>query len=229
MKLTRVTITGADDQVDQRSLFALIDSFPFLEVGILYSHDRLGTARYPTDKWRESLLSHGRYEGHRFALHLCGQAARDAMAGDADELPRIWTGWRVQLNGFSRFRLPGLKLAKALPGEGFVLQCNTAEALNEALTLSCRYPNVSALYDVSGGAGRYLPEAWPVAPGRLRLGYAGGLNEFNIEEALRILTSLPGGDFWIDLETGARNARDEFDLAKARRVLELAKPFVEAA
>lgn len=227
MKLTRVTITGADDQVAHFDLFDLIKEFRFLEIGILYSYDRLGMPRYPSDKWRQELWPYG--ARHGLAIHLCGQAARDAMAGDADELPHVPRGCRVQLNGFSRFRLPGLKLAKGRPDDDVILQCNSPEAVNEALTLSCRYPNVSALYDVSGGVGRYLPEVWPVAPGRLRLGYAGGINEFNVEEALRALTALPGGDFWIDLETGARNERDEFDLAKARRILNLAKPFVEGA
>lgn len=226
MKLTRVTITGVDDKVDHFAVLELFKQFPFLELGILYSYDRVGTPRYPSDAWRQQLFA---FDESRFSMHLCGQASRDAMAGDVSSLPRLPGGWRVQLNGFSRYRLPGLALAMGRPKSEIILQCNSREAVGQALALRVGRPNVVALLDASGGAGRYQPDIWPQAPGDLPLGYAGGINEFNVEDSLRLLADLPGGNGWIDLETGARNQLDEFDFAKAQRILHLAAPFVEAA
>ena len=37
MKLTRVTITGADDSVEPRALAELSEAFPFVEWGLLMS------------------------------------------------------------------------------------------------------------------------------------------------------------------------------------------------
>jgi hypothetical protein len=229
MKLTRVTITGADNGTDPLALADLSREFPWLELGFLFSLDRLGTPRYPDTDWWACA---GQYlDDVPRALHLCGELAREALAGLPTNLPRaaLRVG-RIQLNGFSAWRLPMLALAQAAPQVEFILQCNSTTAIGEALRLSARHKNVSALFDASGGAGRYQPDLWPVPPGSLKVGYAGGINEFNVEEALRGLTELPGqADFWIDVETGSRNERNEFDINKARRILELAKPFVEAA
>lgn len=227
MKLTRVTITGADDNVDQGDLFQLALDFPWLELGILYSHERSGAARYPSTMWRQGIF--GLVGANRLALHFCGAASREAMAGIGDSLPHVPEGCRLQLNGFSNFKLPGLALAKARPDMEVVLQCGSQEAIGQAVRLWGLHSGarISALYDASGGRGIHSA-FWPTAPSAMALGYAGGLNEFNVEATLHELVRQPGGDFWIDLETGARNGRDEFDVAKARRILELAKPFVEA-
>ena len=154
------------------------------------------------------------------------QAALEAMGGA--ELSRGETIARVQINGFSSFRLPELLIAKRHPDMEFILQCNTLDAIDHATTWRSVYPNVSALWDQSGGNGVAL-EHWPLPNGKLTIGYAGGLNEHNIVEYLAKLTANREPDeFWVDLETGARTD-DKFDIAKVRRILELAKPFVSAA
>jgi phosphoribosylanthranilate isomerase len=132
---------------------------------------------------------------------------------------------RLQLNGFSDFVLPELLCAKGAPDVEFILQCSTLEAVARAEEFRKIYPNVSALWDKSGGAGVPM-DSWPLPLGDLRIGYAGGISEGNVTELLTKLTSnREPRDFWIDLESGARTS-DEFDLAKVRRVLELARPFI---
>jgi hypothetical protein len=229
VKLTRVTITGADAAVDPLALAQLAAEYPWLELGFLFSLDRLGTPRYPDTEWwgRAGRL----LEDVPRAIHLCGEAARAVLSGLPVPLPplALARGCRLQLNGFSSWRIPRLAAAETAPHIQCILQCNTVAAMGEALRLSALHGNVSALFDASGGAGRYQPELWPVPPGSLRVGYAGGINEFNVEEALRGLTGMPGSHaFWIDVETGARDERDEFDLAKARRILALAAPFISS-
>ena len=82
--LTRVTITGADDDVDPEALLALSREFPFVEWGILYSAKRVGTPRYPTTEWMARLPPVPK------AFHLCGQSARDRGHGD---WPRPRCAW----------------------------------------------------------------------------------------------------------------------------------------
>ncbi len=228
MKLTRVTITGADDGVSHAALSEMAQEFPWLELGVLYSLNRLGEPRYPSDHWRQELFRH--VHTQQIALHFCGGAARSALAGIVEELPYVPVGCRLQLNGFSAWRLPGLLIAHARPDIQVILQCDgSSAATGNALRLRTVHANVSALIDASGGAGRFQPETWAQPPGLLQCGYAGGINEFNVESAIQLVRELPGHDGWIDLETGCRDHENRFDLAKARRILDLAKPFVEAA
>jgi phosphoribosylanthranilate isomerase len=228
MKLRRVTVTGADDPVPHEALADLAREFPWLEIGVLYSLKRSGAPRYPSDGWRQELFRH--VEARQISLHFCGDAARAAMAGIVDGLPYVPGGCRLQLNGFSQWKLPALLLAHARQDLEIILQCDhMVSTRGKALHLRSMHENVVALFDASGGKGLYQPEEWFMAPGDLRCGYAGGVNEFNVERAAALVAEFPGGDTWLDLETGARDHQDRFDLAKVRRVLELAKPFVEAS
>lgn len=227
MKITRVTITGADDKVSHQALADLAQDYPWLDLGILYSHDRGETPRYPSDRWRQEIFRV--VESRQLALHFCGQAARSAMCGIVEGLPFVPDGCRLQINGFSPWRLPGLLLAHARPDLQIILQCDGQNAIGNALRLTARHSNISALLDTSGGTGRYQPEGWTPAPGGLAVGYAGGINEFNVEHAVDVVSKLPGGETWLDLETGARTAANEFDIEKARRILELVRPAIARA
>lgn len=76
--------------------------------------------------------------------------------------------------------------------------------------------NVDMLFDLSGGRGR-LPTRWPAAPMGTMVGYAGGLNADNVAEAVSKIGPV-AGDYWIDMETGVRDADDRFDLDKCLAV-----------
>jgi len=51
MRLKHVTITGADDNTDIKSLFELIKEYPFLEIGVLIARNEIGQAKYPSASW----------------------------------------------------------------------------------------------------------------------------------------------------------------------------------
>jgi hypothetical protein len=113
------------------------------------------------------------------------------------------------------------------------------------------YVQCVPLFDTSGGAG-VLPQEWPQPYEYDHMeeleyhGYAGGLGPDNLEEQLpRIMEAasnpkpieLDGlGEphcgsspcrIWIDMETKVRSKGDcQFDLAKVRRCLEIAAPYV---
>lgn len=227
MKITRVTITGADDKVSHQALADLATEYPWLDLGILCSANRNGTPRYPSDLWRQGISL--AVLPNQISIHFCGEAARGAMCGVTDGLPYVPTGGRIQINGFSAWKLPGLLLAHARPDLEVILQCNGFDAIGNALRLKARHQNIVALYDASGGTGRFQPEEWGQAPRGLTVGYAGGINEFNVEHAVDVVSKLPGGETWLDLETGCRTAANEFDIEKARRILELVRPAIARA
>lgn len=232
MKLTRVTITGADDQVAPAALIELSRSYPFVEWALLGSKTRRGTPRFPSDHWMDGWMEARLDEpvDFRWAVHLCGELARRALSG----CQRI-RGWlhtlarpaystpRVQLNGFSNYRIPLLAIAEQMPGWEFILQTADLQSEFRGLELAKIHPNVVNLLDASGGRGEVA--IWAERPEK-RLGYAGGIGPDNVVEQLEHLLSFKTEqDFWIDMESGVRTD-DRFDLDKVRRVLDLAAPFV---
>jgi hypothetical protein len=101
---------------------------------------------------------------------------------------------------------------------------------------------------VGPGAG-ILPREWPkpiyldVHPGddgcgvqqHRYHGYAGGLGPDNLAEQIPLILAAAAGNehtaegrIWIDMETRVRSSDDRtFDLAKVRRCLEIAAPYVK--
>lgn len=239
MKLTRVTITGSDDAVDPGALIDLSAEFPFVEWGLLRSRKlnevsgsawhTTGAARYPSPYWRDSFgcAIDRRDTRVQLSAHLCGALSREAMGGKLECLDSCSLRYqRVQLNGFSKYRLPMLWGADRYPDREWILQTSDMVAELNGLELAKRHPNVVNLLDASGGRGEVA--AWAERP-EPRLGYAGGIGPDNVVAQIKHLLSYKTvQDFWIDMESGVRTD-DSFDLAKVRRVLELAKPFVEAA
>ena len=223
MRLTRVTITGADDGVDPRALAELGEKYPFVEWALLLSKKHFGEARYPSTRW---LLEAPKVLGfERLSYHLCGEFARRVMGGDPSMVPREVK--RLQLNGFSGYRLPCLVAAEMCQELEFILQINSVEALTHASELRGQRTNIVALWDPSGGLGISLQETWypKTVPPHIPLGYAGGITEHNIEDTIAALCSGSGAATWIDLESGARTD-DKFDIAKVERILKLAAPFI---
>lgn len=226
--LTRVTISGADDGVNPADLAALSWRFPFVEWGILFSAKREGTLRYPSGEWRDGLFDAWSVPSGwemKLSAHFCGALARTLLSGDGDPLDVAGAHFRrAQLNGFSDAdpaEVP--RLAESRSDVEFILQCKAPLFVQSAAAIARGCKNVTALYDVSGGTGA-TPLAWPASLLDLRLGYAGGINPDNVLDVLSAIGPV-SHDFWIDMESGVRTD-DQFDLAKARKVLELTAPYV---
>lgn len=232
--LPTVTITGADAEVDPAALVELSRAYPFVEWGILRSDSREGLPRYPDWKWRESLqdaVRRGqRYpEEHRarLSMHLCGSLARKVMAGDHSTLSTHCNSFRrVQLNGWSQYRLPGLNVAENDPFHEFIAQATTEQAFVDACEFVSdhRYKKVSILWDPSGGRGFHVPFSGTIPEG-VSVGFAGGIHAENVVSVIEALSRF-ARDFWIDMESGIRTG-DRFDLDKVVAVLELCRPYVK--
>lgn len=248
MRITRVTISGADDEVDPSDLVEIGRGFPFVEWGILHSVSRRGTPRYPSADWLCE-IERVANPGLQLAAHLCGKNARDVLSGNDD-----WFDFgngqcpynRVQINGFSsasddpngvRFVVDQHREAE------FICQATGDWGLRAADRLAARLPNVSVLWDLSGGRGMGLDLSRFWVPTTLRrFGFAGGIGPENIVHTLEMLSKRVGEaevwvdseshirrddrfEVWVDMESGVR-IDDRFDLGKVRSVLEQARPFM---
>lgn len=228
--LTRVTITGADDQVDPRELVAFSTRYPFVEWGVLFSTSRAGQSRYPTEDWVWSLArAVGRRPVH-LAAHLCGACARDTLNGvrsRIDDLPLTFD--RIQLNGYEELTDAFCGMVSSPTDEAgpeYILQARTPEGLATATRDRRRLRRGSILVDPSGGRGLDARPMWAdVETGDGWIGFAGGITPSNVVGAVASLTRRKSGPFWIDMESGVRRD-DRFDLALAVEVLARAEPFV---
>ena len=105
MKLHRVTITGADDNTKPDLMYDLSVSYPFVEWGILVSKKHVGRPRFPGMEWVGRLVRTRPFgDKMSLSLHVCGQWARDLLAGNVKDLietcPGLGTGAfkRLQIN-----------------------------------------------------------------------------------------------------------------------------------
>jgi hypothetical protein len=233
MPLTRVTITGADDSVSPAALADFSSAYPFVEWGILLSTKRIGEPRYPSLSWRVRLGKLRKIPP--LSLHLCGQSARDILAGDTDLMGALGEEYaRVQVNGW--VPSPTFRHLVCHEAREFILQVRGDEflqpAADEAAAITAEMDpqfvngTVSALWDCSGGRG-LEPFSWPRPPLGLRLGYAGGITPDNVRDVLGAIGPV-SHDFWIDMESGVRTD-DRFDVAKVWRLLETVAPLVQVS
>lgn len=226
MRLQYCSITGADDAVDVAALSALGREFPFAEWAILLLPEKAGTPRFPLPAWIEDFTA--RYEGRHRAMHLCGGALLGFIAGRQDILELMSGFHRIQLNlkfGDVEGKYdPAELLARVRenPRWQFILQYGHDK--KGLLPLFKDVPNHAVLFDESAGRG-ISPESWDAPLAGHFCGYAGGMNPDNVGKNLEMIAHVAKDKVtWIDMESGVRT-NDTFDLAKVRRVLEIARPY----
>lgn len=208
-----ITFTGADDQTSVEGMAELSAIYP-IEWGILLSPKRVGTPRYPKERFLVRLIAHEPLL--RLSAHLCGDYAREVInEGELD------SDFMCEVIGECFLRA---QINTAEPNVNTEHVREWAEDMSVAPILQTRgeFPtdiNVQWLFDASGGRG-ITPPAWPVCaePWQLR-GYAGGLRPENVGAAVDQIGKT-AFQYWIDMETGVRDENDRFDLARCRAVCE---------
>lgn len=226
MKLEYCSITGADNAVNIADLTKIGQESPFVEWAILWLPAQEGQARCPDRAWIKEFSE--TYKDHK-AMHLCGQALFDFVNDDQEALSLMKGFQRIQLN--LEFGNPDGKYdpdkliaqVKKYPQWEFIIQYTDKK--KDLLPKLTNVPNHVLLFDTSAGRG-ISPDSWPTPiPGHV-CGYAGGINPDNVARNLEIISKAAAGHMtWIDMESGVRT-NDVFDLAKVRRVLDIAKPYV---
>lgn len=243
MPIDRLSIAGPDEAVRPQELAELSARYPFVEWSILYGRPFEPRRRFPSVAWIRELTEisaeRARTTGSpsRLSLHLCGAAVASLIRDERDVLteilPLIPSFQRIQLNVDYRkvaASLPTLPrvLRKLRPAPQFIVQLN-GKAINEEVgeNLRANGLDVAFLYDESGGQG-ITPESWRAPKGDY-CGYAGGLSLANIETQIpRIREAAGSARVYLDLEAGARDAQDRFDMDAVKLLLETVAPHIDA-
>lgn len=217
------TLTGADDSIEPKDLFSLAGQYPFVEWGVLFHNAQMGSGRYPSLAWIETLCKEMIHSPRaHFALHICGQdALHDFMHGKGS-VTRIASYFpRIQLNLVAQ-KIDSELLIASLRKHSDKTIITQHNASNEGLwKLLAGHTNHAVLFDESGGRG-VSPSQWhSPLPGK-RCGYAGGLCPENLDfELRRIMKASDASSCWVDMEGKLRNVEDKFDLSLAQRCLSI--------
>lgn len=227
MKLSKVTITGADDSIKPEELNKLSAKYPFVEWAILLSKRQEGNKRFPSIKWMEELKSI--QNNLQLSGHICGRWIDEILIG----FPSFMTERPILYPMFQRFQLNfhGEKLeygehsfVEAVKQLGhnkeIILQNDGRNGFLIDLCLEQKMNNIAALHDLSHGAG-VLPNHWPSYIEGINNGYAGGLSPDNVSEELEKIASIVGDkEIWVDVETKIRSNNDQqFDLDKVEQFI----------
>jgi hypothetical protein len=226
MKIEKVTMTGADDSIKPEELFAISEKYPQVEWGLLTSRRSHGNYRFPSKVWLDRLFDL-EYQKLNLSLHLCGDYVNEILLGDNRFINELDTKWsmfkRLQINthGIKHKFSPALLRTTIInnPDKEFIFQY---DEVNKHILESVKdLPNISALYDLSHGAG-VVPKEWKAPIEGVKCGYAGGLSPQNIVNQLQLIEEKVGdATIWIDMETHLRSYDDRFfDLYKVVSVLE---------
>lgn len=227
MKITKVTMTGADNSIAPEKLFEITRKYPFVEWGILVSRNSQGNNRFPSKLWMDKLALEKYYLD--LSCHLCGTYVKEILMGSTrfiNELGDIWKRFsRVQINTHGihhQYDKHGLiQVLTEHSDKEFIFQYdNVNKQIVDAVSPSCK--NISALFDLSHGAG-ILPKEWVKPLEGIKCGYAGGLSPENVQQQIKLIEQKVGdGEIWIDMETQIRSNNDQqFDLVKVEKVLEI--------
>lgn len=205
--MQRITLTGADERTDIDQLVELVNRYPHVELGLLYTSTPEGRNRYPSLRW---LLRTAAECTGRIAIHVCGQTARkQLMEGSLDALTRHAP--RVQVNGL----LTPQELAACATRVRTVI---TQHHEGNAALVDVRLPNHALLIDSSGGRG-ISPQAWMPPATHKPVGFAGGMGPDNLRDELDRILPVSKYNAWVDMEGKLRTLRadgDWFDIQLAR-------------
>lgn len=229
MQLTKVTITGADDNVSPDELKKLSEKYPFVEWGILFTRTQRANPRYPSGDAVSQFCS----QGMNLSAHFCGWYAREILENhNYYLLEKVGPFERVQINynfgNSDKWDLPPLiRWISDNPKLSIIFQVNETNktAISWIDNIIDIPSNIHFLYDSSGGRGTPIDSMKP--PFRTYTGYSGGINPKNVRDIIHRITDYANSDkFWIDMESGVRTD-DFFDLKKVETVLSVSEKYIQ--
>lgn len=234
MKIKIVTITGADNDTNTNDMFEISKQYPFVEWGILFSPKRIGEERYPDSNWLNKLSREYSYDKISLSAHLCGGYTREMLVGESKLIgtpkvkhflslcKRMQLNFNSQKTKFNKNRF--FKLLNCFIGGRIIFQYNINN-VSICIDAMKSVPNISFLYDSSGGLGKIETEWKPPFMGFFT-GYAGGLSPDNLKEELSKIEMVAGDrEIWIDAETHVRT-NGVLDMNKVKRFLEIASKYI---
>jgi len=228
MKLKHITFTGLDANTSVSDLVEIQKKYPIAEFGVLMSKNwETNGNRYPNPELVQRFMD----QGLNLSAHLCGHLAREAYKGRFEPVISVYQAFehpdfkRVQLNvaPYDEIYMEAQSVTSKIDKEIIIQQRSPDMLYSQAFNmfeLKNMNLKVSMLIDPSGGRGK--DSDINLMQTDFKTGYAGGINEDNVEEKLLTLLTkenLVDIDFWIDMESGVRT-NDWFDINKVVNVLE---------
>lgn len=202
--ITRITLTGADERTPLDGLQRLVETYPGVEIGLLYTANPDGRNRYPSLPW---IHQAARSLSGRVAIHVCGGAARnELLRGELRSLTAHAP--RVQVNG--HVSIDELPLLARQAGT-LITQHNE----HNAALVHQSVAKHSLLIDASGGRG-ISPTQWDRPVTTKPVGRAGGLGPHNLLDELENFAPVAEPGSWVDMENRLRT-NDWFDIDLALR------------
>lgn len=247
MKITRISLTGADDKTDISQLQELSLEFPIIEWGILFSPTRAGSVRYPSAPFMEKLVQAQEESRMHLAAHLCGATMsgfiKDFSSNEPDgawlephglelstfnrTFDRTQANFNARRAKFSKETIQNVVRMWPEVMDGVLITQHHggnedvwawAQEVEQMCFGAIKAHQV--LHDASGGLGKHAAD-WNRPFAGLLNGYAGGLGPDNVVETILNNEDVVGeGSIWIDMEGSLRGQHDEFDLGICRQVVE---------
>lgn len=234
MPVTKITMTGVDENTNFHKLVAISKDNSEVEWGFLYSPKQQGgPGRYPSVYFLKKALAL-LPSPVQTALHVCGKGVNDILTGEpvATALVDVLSArsGRLQLNFNHRKRPVDLQALVRFISDHPRLQVITqihdgnSDVQPGLLKILGSTPaNHALLFDSSGGRGQVATLLEAPRYG-IHCGYAGGIGPDNIIERVTSINAVVGNlDTWIDMESSLRTITDgtgRFDLQKCLTTIE---------
>lgn len=220
-----LSLVGLDDDAWVPRALELAAAYPFVAWGLLVHSDGHVANKFASKRLLDAAAAQAPADGSApFSLHLCGPAI-GAMLDDAAMMDGLHACRPAAIQISIRDLQPGLapalhKAMRRYPRTPFVVQ--DSAGLPRWWAPLIDEPNLGILVDDSLGRG-LAPAQWRRGVGaRGSVGYAGGLNAGNLRAELDRIAAVAGPAFWVDLQSGLRDADDRFSMALAEEVVGIA-------
>lgn len=216
MSWPRITLTGIDSMTPRIWIGAMVKAYPDIEFGVLHSASNQAN-RYTQEC---DLMDRLTPCVRQAALHVCGREAvgrlltRDKFRRATEQCQRM------QVNGTHACGVIEA-ICRKFPNHQIITQWKPDTIYcDEENPLEVIAKNHAILVDGSGGRG-VCPAVWVRPDTKKEVGFAGGLRLENFEVEFRRIEKVAKGRWWVDLETGLRNAEDYFDPVVAKSIADL--------
>lgn len=227
MTITRVTITGADNNSSVDEMIRLSQNYDFVEWGILFG-SQTNIDRFPDERGLVNLYA-SLLPGNNIKLsgHLCGKYSRQVLENNDFTFVEFLNRFeRIQLNynfgnSSNKWLIGNLINYVSSPRNrhNFILQWNKSNQKQlYPYHKDGQFNYIHLLYDSSGGRGKeieYIQEPLNT----IFTGYSGGIGPDNIDKVISAIENTGNDKYvWIDMESKVRTD-NKLDFNKVEEIL----------
>lgn len=204
-----------------------------LEFGLLYSHTKKDD-RYVSKQFIENTIKNN--QEITWSIHLCGESVFDFLdkkmkfdIGDTNKIIRVQLNFNLN-RALEIYSVGSIKKLAEILNEKIENICKESDEefrfiiqYNKSKQELFKYLSpefIDCLFDSSGGVGKIITSMPKILP-NFYCGYAGGISPDNVTTIITQITSansVKNYNYYIDMESGVRNACGEFDIEKCKQI-----------